>query len=153
MSKYNITVNKPHYKVIVYLGVVLILALLLLTFFTYAYYLSLTIAVFGVGLLGFLLAKQCKQQVVISTFDLTDQGQCLFEDEGNYQLHVSSRCSFLGCWLVLQPISAVGTLFVAKKFVAKNKRVKKLFFIYRDSLSRHDFSRLAKVIAQLSHQN
>ena len=146
-SKYNITVNKPHYKVIVYLGVVLILALLLLTFFTYAYHLALTVAVVSTILLGFLLTKQSRQQVIISTFELTEQGQCLFKDGSNYQLHLSSRCSFLGCWLVLQPLVTAGIFPVVKI-----NNGKELFFIYRDSLSKQDFSRIANVISQLHYQ-
>lgn len=150
-SKYSITVNKSRYKIIVYVGVALVCILILLTFFTYAYHLALTIAVAGVVLLGLLLAKQNSSQVMISTFELNDQGQCSFEDDNHYQLHLSSRYSFLGCWLVLQPISTAGALFQAKK-TTKSNSATKLFFIYRDSLSKQDFSRISKVITQLYRQ-
>ena len=130
-----------------YAGVVLAFTLILLTFFSYAYHIVLTIAVFFMVLLSLLLALPNSQQVIISRFELNNQGQCSFEDESYYQLLANSRHSFLGVWLVLQPIHAVNA-----RLNSKNISTKKLVFIYRDSLTKQDFSRLTQVIAQLNHQ-
>ena len=128
------------------MGVTIVFVLLLLTFFTYAYHIALTIAVLAIMLLGLLLTKYNNQQPIVLRFELDSQGQCSFEGETFYQLHTSSRLSFLGVWLVLQPMSAVNTMFNVK-----NKSTKTLLFIYRDSLSKQDFSRISHVISQLNH--
>ncbi len=143
-SKYKIGVKKSHYKDILYAVVAFVFVLLLLIFFTYAYHVALSIAVVVTLLLGLALSKKNNQQNIVSTFELNSQGQCLFERDTYYQLHVNSRVSFLGCWLFLQPISAMD-----KMFHVKNNKAKKLLFIYRDSLSKQDFSRLSNVISQL----
>jgi len=124
-----------------------IIVLLLLILFTYAYHLALTISVIGIILLGAFLPLQNNQQAIVSTFELNNQGLCTFDDEMHYQLQASSRFSFVGCWLILQPVLTANT-----PFYSKNKIRKRLLFIYRDSLSQQDFSRLSNVIAQLDHQ-
>jgi len=129
------------------MGVAFVFVLLLLVLFTYAYHLALTISVIGIILFGFLLSKPNNQHAIISTFELNNQGLCTFEDKNHYQLQANSRFSFLGCWLILQPVLTVDVFFYPK-----NKARKKLFFIYRDSLSQQDFSRLSNVITQLNHQ-
>jgi hypothetical protein len=121
--------------------------LLLLLFFTYAYHLALAIAVTTFLLLSFLLAKPSSQNVIVSTFELNSQGGCSFDGNIHYQLQASSRFSFLGCWLTLQPLIAQPMTAVN----ASNSNQKKLFFIYRDSLSSEDFSRISNVISQLNH--
>ena len=130
-----------------YMGMVFAFGLLLLTFLSSAYHIALTIAVFALVVLSLLLALPNSHQVIISRFELKIQGQCSFEDKSHYQLQASSRYSFLGVWLVLQPMSALNTMFQAK-----NNGTKTLLFIYRDSLTKQDFSRLAHVISQLNHQ-
>jgi len=117
-------------------------------FFSYAYHFVLAIAVVATMLLGLLFTQSNSQQAMVSRFELNNQGQCFFEDDTYYQLHVSSRISFLGCWLVLQPTSTVSTILHPK-----NNNSKTLLFIYRDSLSKQDFSRLSNVIAQLEYQS
>ena len=151
-SKYNVTVKKSRYQTIVYVGVVVVFVLLLLTFFTYAYHLVLTLAVIGIVLLGFLLTKQSRSQDAITAFKLTSQGQCSFAGNNHYQLHLNSRCSFLGCWLVLQPVVTVNSLSEQRQ-AAKTGSETKLLFIYRDSLSKQDFSRISQVITHLHHQS
>ena len=96
-------------------------------------------------ILGLLLTKPLNAQV-ISVFELDNQGICAFEGGNNYQLQANSRISFLGCWLILQPVSDTSLIINNQ-----NNNVKIRFFIFRDSLSKQDFSRLSQVINQLSY--
>lgn len=118
----------------------------LLIFFTYAYFLVLSIATISSVLLGVFLAQQNNQQDTISTFELNDQGQCIFDGNNYYQIQQGSRFSFLGYWLILQPISVINTMFDIESNSSKT-----LFFIYQDSLNKQDSSRLSNVISQLNH--
>lgn len=171
-SKYNIGVKKSRYKVLLYTGSAVAFILLSLTFFTYAYHLALAIAVIGLVILGLLLPNKSAQAVIcsnvnvlniaVSSFELNSQGICSFDGNNYYQLQASSRFSFLGCWLVLQqltaqpltaqPITTVNSMFNAKSSINKSNNTKTRVFIYRDSLSNQDFSRLSTVISQLNHQ-
>lgn len=147
-SKYSICVRKSRYRVLLYAGLTVAFLLLVLIFFTNAYHLALTIAVFVIVLVGLLLVKQNNQQVIVSRFELTRQGVCSFDDKVDYQIQRSSRLSFLGGWLILQPMPLASTMFNAK-----DNDSNKLIFIYRDSLSKQDFSRIAQVINQLNYQS
>ncbi len=161
-SKYNICVKKSRYKVLLYTGSVIAFILLLLLFFTYSYHLALVVAVLTFLVLGFLLAKQRVEHVVVSKFEINRQGLCSFNSSsfddfsfyGNkyYQLQASSRFSFLGCWLALQPLAAQPISAVNTMCNTKNNNKKRMLFIYRDSLSNQDFSRLSNVISQLNSQ-
>ncbi|ALO35723.1 hypothetical protein CMT41_14105 [Colwellia sp. MT41] len=62
----------------------------------------------------------------------------------SYQLLAASRVSFIGCWLVMVPSEPILT---PRSNAANN--IPKQLFIYRDSFSKQDFSRLARVIKQL----
>jgi len=135
-----------------YTGSAVSFILLSLIFFTYAYHLALVIAVVTFLLLGLLLAKKNSQSVIVSRFELTNEGLCSFDGNIHYQLLANSRFSFLGCWLTLQPLTAQPMPTVNSMFNAKNNSPKTRFFIYRDSLSRQDFSRISRVISQLNHQ-
>jgi len=109
-------------------------------------------------LLGFLLAKQRSHHIIVSTFELNNQGLCTFDGNNHYQLQVNSRFSFLGCWLVLQPLTAqpltVQPMFAVNSIFNDNNTSKETrFFIYRDSLSQQDFSRISNIITQLDHQS
>ena len=126
---------------------------LLLAFYTYAYHLALALTVVTFVLLGFLLAVQNPQKVIVSRFELSSQGICAFDDNHYYQLQSNSRFSFLGCWLILQPLTAQPTTSVNSLFKANKNNSKRLFFIYRDSLNNQDFSRLTKVISELNHHS
>jgi hypothetical protein len=130
-----------------YAGIAAAFLLLLLTFLTYAYHLALIIAVTVIVLLGLLLVKKSDQQDIVSRFELNCHGLCSFSESNQFQLQQSSRLSFLGCWLVLKPIPAANAMFNVK-----NNDLNRVFFIYRDSLSKQDFSRIAHVISQLNHQ-
>ena len=145
-SKYNINVNKSCYKLFITAGSAVALILLAVIFFTYAYHFALTVAVVTFLLLGFLLNKQRALQAIVSTFELNRNGLCSFDGNHYYQLQDNSRFSFLGCWLVLQPIITANSIRNSKI----NNR-KKRCFIYRVSLSKQDFSRISNIIAQLSH--
>ena len=92
-----------------------------------------------------LLVDKKSQFVIIFEFDLTNQGLCSFGDNNQYQLQKNSRFSFFGCWLNLQQITATGTA------LSNNDKAKKTLFIYRDSLSSQDFSRLSQVISHMNH--
>jgi len=129
-----------------YTGSAVTFILLSLLFFTYAYHLTLAIAVSAFVLLGLLLANKSSQPIIVSRFELNSQGLCSFDENNYYQLQANSRFSFLGCWLILQPMTTVNSMFNVK-----NNNPKTNFFIYRDSLSKQDFSRISKVISQLNH--
>lgn len=129
-----------------YMGFWCTFILSLLIFFTYAYFLVLSIATISSVLLGVFLAQQNNQQDTISTFELNDQGQCIFDGNNYYQIQQGSRFSFLGYWLILQPISVINTMFDIESNSSKT-----LFFIYQDSLNKQDSSRLSNVISQLNH--
>ena len=149
-SKHNISVKKSRYKALLYIGSIVASALILLIFFTYAYHVALVVAVMTFVLLGFLLTKHRTSDVIVSRFELNSQGLCSFDDTEHYQLQANSRFSFLGCWLVLQPLTAQ-PLSAVNSIVNDNYTFKATkFFIYRDSLSEQDFSRLSNVISQLN---
>ncbi len=100
----------------------------------------------AIALSGFWLGRTDSQQAVIAIFEITAQGRCCFDSNNYYQLQVSSRFSFLGCWLVLQPVKNLNALGETKVRVADS-----WYFIYRDSLDKQDFSCLSNVISQLQH--
>jgi hypothetical protein len=130
-----------------YAGGLVALVLLPLFLFTYAYHLALVIVVLTLFLFGLWISKKPVQFVTGVNFELSREGDCSFKGNELYQLQESSRLSFLGCWLILQPKTPANSIFNNNK-AHKNKTL----FIYRDSLSKQDLSRLANVIAQLNHQ-
>jgi len=151
-SKYNICVKKSRYRALLYAGSALAFVLLPLVFFTYAYHLALAMTVIFFVLLGLLLVDRRSSSVIVSMFELDSHGLCSFDGIEYYQLQASSRFSFLGCWLTLQPMTAQPITAVGSMFNAKNNNSKTRFFIYRDSLSQQDFSRISRVITQLNSQ-
>jgi hypothetical protein len=130
------------------MGGLVTLFLLLLLFFTYAYHLALAVVVVAIILFGFWLSNHYAQSVTSFIFDLNSRGICSFKGDNYYQLQENSRFSFLGCWLILEPISVANSMLNNK-----NEGRKITLFIYRDSLSQQDFSRLCNVISQLNHQS
>jgi hypothetical protein len=148
-SKSNICVKKSRYKVALTAGATLLLFLFILVFFTYAYHLALVISVVAFVLLAGMLSKKPSNEV-LCVFELNDQGLCSFSDNAQYQLQESSRFSFLGCWLVLQPLTSEIT--VNSNMKNKKHSNKTMLFIYRDSLSKQDFSRLTNTISKLGFQ-
>lgn len=69
-----------------------------------------------------------------------------------YQLQASSRFNFIGCWLIMIPNSPATELqykpAMNNECALLNTTPKKLF-IFRDSITAQDFSRIANVIKQL----
>ncbi|MDO6506714.1 hypothetical protein Q4506_07590 [Colwellia sp. 4_MG-2023] len=129
-----------------YVGGFVAILLLPILLFTYAYHLALVVIVLTLFLFGFWLSSKSVQCVTDVNFELSKAGICSLKGN-DYQLSKSSRFSFLGCWLILQPITKVSLMLDDDK-VSKNKAL----FIYRDSLSEQDFSRLVTVITQLNRQ-
>lgn len=149
-SKYNITVHQSRYGIMLYTGVSITALMLFLLYFTYAYHLALAIASALVVFLGFYLAK-ARKKVVISSFELDSLGRCTFDGNNYFQLHKCSRFSFLGCWLQLKSSSTISG--ITQVGSVNNKGTNKDLFIFRDSVSQQDFSRITKVISQLNHQD
>ena len=81
----------------------------------------------GVCSFEFMLEKS-----VESTVDAKEQ----------FQLLESSRYSFFGCWLEMYSSKTMTNAI-------NKKHKKKQLFIYRDSLSPEDFSRLSQIIRTL----
>ncbi len=135
------------------MGSTVALVLLAVLFFTHAYHQVLAVAVMTFVLLGLMFAKQSAEHIIVSRFELNSQGLCSFGGNNYYQLQANSRFSFLGCWLVLQPLKAPSMAAVSSILNLKNTSKKSSFFIYRDSLSKQDFSRITQVINQLEHQS
>ena len=67
------------------------------------------------------------------------------DKEGNFQILASSRYSFLGCWLHLEPFPKLHSPECFFDTINEEKQ-KKSLFIFRDSLSAKDFSRLSQAI-------
>lgn len=143
-SKYNIEVKKSHYKVFIIVGMSLQAAVFLLVVLTYAYHLALVISGVSLLVLSLLFTQRHNQsQSVLYQFELAPQGLCVFSDGSKWQLQQASRLSFFGCWLVLIPLTASNSLLLNEP---------KQVFIFRDSLSQQDFSRLSLVLKNLSAQ-
>lgn len=159
-SKFNICIKQSRYRNLLFLGGVVFISLLLISYVTYAYQFVLVIAVLTITIISVLITKQGDEQVTTLQLTLDKYGICSFEHTlGNraestddikeqFQLLTSSQYSFFGCWLVMQPLSNISS--TAPLFsVINKKRKNKLLFIYRDSLSAVDFSRLSQVIRNL----
>jgi hypothetical protein len=122
------------------------------------------IVVLAMTIMSILIAKKKDRQ--LSTFQviLDEQGVCSFEKtlensvdsnvdiKEQYQLLSSSRYSFFGCWLHMAPLSNMYSPELLTKVLNK-KHKKKWLFIYRDSLSTKDFSRVSQVIRKLKNSS
>lgn len=89
----------------------------------------------------------------INHFNLQVNGCCIFYDDHHvkvqpmqYQLAKSSRVSVLGCWLCFEQQS--GNAIITP--LAHANKPPQHWFVYRDSLSAQDYSRLTRVINNLS---
>lgn len=108
-------------------------------------------------LLSVLIVKQSGEQATTFQFIFDEHGVCSFEfmpentvasaidRKEPFQLLTGSRYSFLGCWLYMVPLSNVYSAEPVSNAINKRHKKKRLF-IYRDSLSTEDFSRLTQVI-------
>jgi len=146
-SKYRICVKKSYYKTLLYIGGLVVLFILPLLLFTYAYSLVLAIVAFSFLILGRWLSSNNINTITAFDFEITDEGGCSFGRDKSYQLQNNSRVSFLGCWLILQSIPTAHSMFNTKC----NNKITSLF-ICRDSLSNQDFSRLSTIISLLNRQ-
>jgi len=159
-SKYNICIKPSRYRNLLFLAASVFFSLLLISYTTYAYQFVLVIAVITITIMSVLIAKQRNEQFTSFQLIVNENGVCSFEymlentDECTvnskepFQLLTSSRYSFFGCWLYMAPLSNLSSSGFLPNTI--NKKCKKArFFIYRDSLSAEDFSRLAQVIRKL----
>jgi len=128
----------------------------------------LAVAVLTITLLSILIAKKTNRQLTTLQLTLDEYSVCTFDyshenTEGStfdkvtvdkkeqFQLLASSRYSFFGCWLHM---SALSNQHKSNRYLSKpllNAINKKRLFIYRDSLSTEDFSRLSQVIRKLKN--
>jgi len=111
-------------------------------------------------LLSVLIAKQSGEQATTFQFIFDEHGVCSFDvvpentvdstigRKERFQLLTGSRYSFFGCWLYAVPLPNVYSAEPLSNAINKRRKKKRLF-IYRDSLSAEDFSRLTQVIRNL----
>lgn len=150
-SKYNLCIKESRYRYILLFSSAIFIGLLLISYATYAYHLVLAVAVLTLTVVSFLIATNKPVQLTKLQVTLDEDG--IFSIVNNYnkttgnslqvkeqfQLLVNSRYSFFGCWLYMSPLP-----------ITINKKTPiKYLFIYRDSLSAEDFSRLSQVIRKL----
>lgn len=112
------------------------------------------------AIISFLIAILDHKQATMFHLALNEQGVFSFEDAVDYevvslsdkkeqfQLLATSRYSFFGCWLHVVSLSNLTLPGLSTKTINQQNQ-KKWLFIYRDSLSTQDFSRLTKVIRAL----
>ncbi len=158
-SKYNICIKPSRYRNLLFLAASVFFSLLLISYTTYAYQFVLVIAVITITIMSILIAKQRNEQLTRFQVIVNENGVCLFEymlentdectvnSKESFQLLTSSRYSFFGCWLYMVPLSNLSSSGFLPNTINKNR--KKRLFIYRDSLSAENFSRLAQIIRKL----
>jgi hypothetical protein len=143
-SKYNISVRSSRYKRVLYGLVPLIFCLILIIVFSYAYIVVLAILVTCLGTISFYLSLN-NDNLFTHCLTITSEGHVSMHNETvTYQLLATSRLSFVGCWLKLQKSSSFN-----KPTTVTEQTNYKQFFIFKDSLSRQDFSRLVSVLKQV----
>ncbi|WP_425451868.1 protein YgfX [Candidatus Colwellia aromaticivorans] len=161
-SKYNLCIKQSLYHYLLLFSGCICFSLLLISYVTYAYQFLLVTVVLTITLLSIFVAKKRNGQLTTLQVILDEYGVCSFEymlentvqstvdRKEQFQLLASSRYSFFGCWLHMAPLS---NLYPPKFLLnAINERGKnKRLFIYRDSLSAEDFSRLSQVIRKLKN--
>lgn len=92
-----------------------------------------------------LFLRKSNNNTIGHSFVLTHTGGLYFDkDPLSYQLIATSRLGFIGCWLIMVPSEPK----LHQRSHTANT-VSKQYFIFRDSISGQDFSRLARVIRQL----
>jgi hypothetical protein len=159
-SKYNICVKQSRYRYLLWLSGYLFINLLLISYVTYAYQFVLVVVVLTITLISIFIANKRVRQLTSIQFTVDEFSICSFEyrrektvlsaiaEKEQFQLLASSRYSFLGCWLHMAPLSNLSSSALLSYAINK-KRKNKWFFIYRDSLSAQDFSRLSQAIRKL----
>lgn len=151
IEKYHIKIMYSYYRLCLVYS--LFVAAFIFAFITFSQYLNarpyliilaiLALSILFVGVLNSTNQQKKKVNIAPYSFTLTAKGVLTFlNDDVSYQLCGKSRFSFLGCWLILAPLTV-------KNIALQNKR-KKSYFIYRDSLSGQDFARIITVINSLA---
>ena len=145
-SKYKVTIYKSRHQVFIY-GVFFsfiiasLIFILTLNLYLLASVSSVIFFILSVAMSPPKMPSPLFSQADIESLILTNKGLCQFSSSHHndsveeYILSPYSRSSFLGCWLLF---SKVGSL---------NKLESK--FIFKDSLSSKDYSRLRRVIMAL----
>jgi len=163
-SKHNICIKPSRYRSLILLGGCVFFSLLLISYVTYAYQFVLVIAVLIITVMSVLIAKQSNEQLATLQITLDEHGIFSFEyrlektgestvdTKEQFQLLATSRYSFFGCWLHLVPLSNLSSSATLSYSIYKRRKNKRLF-IYRDSLSAEDFSRLSQVIRKLNNSS
>lgn len=159
-SKYNICIKQSRYHHLLLLGSGIFINLLLISYDTYAYQFVLVTVVLTITLLSFLIARKNYGRLITLRFTLDELSVCSFESSfkntvvstdnkrESFQLLASSRYSFIGCWLQMASLSNQALPDTLPNAINKRRKKKRLF-IYRDSLSAEDFSRLSQAIRKL----
>lgn len=113
--------------------------------FTFHYGIALWLAIISILSLSLFLSFSHLNKPITSSLTLTKAGAVEFNnDQISYQLLPESRLSFIGCWLVI-----IANDNAVTQHSNPVKKYPKQFFIFKDSLNKQDFSRLARVINQL----
>jgi len=73
-------------------------------------------------------------------FTLDNNGKCTFYNLREFQLDVSSRVGWFGCWLVLVPALKI-----------KQNNPKQYLFLFSSSVSALDYSRISRVIRKIKY--
>ena len=114
----------------------------------------LTIVVLMMTAMSVLIVKRNAKQLTAFYMNIDENGVCSFESmfensvvsssdvSEQFQILASSRYSFFGCWLDMYSTKLLNNAI-------NKKHIKKQLFIYRDSLSSEDFSRLSQIIRKL----
>jgi hypothetical protein len=129
-------------------------------YFTYAYQFALMVVVVILTIMGVVVAKRENRQPISLHVIFDESGIFSFEEppknkgestrveKKQFQLLSSSRYSFFGCWLHIEPLS--NTYFSPRLPDGMNKIFnRKWLFIYRDSLTAEEFSRLSQIIRKI----
>jgi hypothetical protein len=143
-SKYNISVKDSRYRLALYGLLIVIASLAILICFTFQYILAQSLAIISVIYFSLLLSIK-NNKAIIDSFVLSTVGEIILnKDLGSYQLLASSRHSFIGCWLIMIPIQTTHL----QHYLGRKTRPKHLF-LFRDSLTKQDYSRIARVLSEL----
>lgn len=82
---------------------------------------------------GVLKGLKCKSYFI----EFNDFGEVRLNQTEGYRLLPSSRLSWLGCWLLLMDTSV-------------NNRKTKVIFVYKDSLTRREYTRLCRWVLRFN---
>ena len=145
-SKYNVNLRRSRHKRAFYISFIFSVILALIISLTYAYLLALGIAVICLISISVYLSIN-SDEPIICRLTITHDGIINFnQDEVSYQLLPSSRFGFVGCCLYMLPSKTLASTIPT---YTRNTSIPQQYFIYKDSLTSQDFSRVVKIIKQL----